>query len=144
MNSCSVALVVSDFNSEITSIMLSTAKKRLAELHAAVAFEVHVPGAYEIPLAVSKAIAKDEVDGVIALGAVLKGGTDHDQVIAHGVAQKLLDISVSAGKPVALGIIGPNVTPDQARERQKAYARHAAETVVTMIASVSERWPKKS
>ena len=80
-----------------------------------------------------KLLQKKEIDGIVAIGAVLQGGTDHDQVVAHSVARKLLDLSAKYEKPVALGISGPNITWEQARKRTKEYAERAVDTVIEVI-----------
>ncbi|HLC62153.1 MAG TPA: 6,7-dimethyl-8-ribityllumazine synthase, partial [Candidatus Nanoarchaeia archaeon] len=90
-------------------------------------------GAFEIPFAVSKLLKDKNIDGVVTLGTVIKGGTDHDQVVAHSVARKLLDLSAKYEKPVALGISGPNITWEQARKRTKEYAERAVDTVIEVI-----------
>ena len=128
-----IAVVVSRFNSEITSKMNLAAQQRIKQQKAKLAKVVEVPGAFEIPLAVKKLLDDKNIDGVITLGTVIKGDTDHDQVVAHSVARKLLDLSAKYDKPVALGISGPNITWKQAKKRIKEYSERAVDTVLEML-----------
>ncbi|MEK6946032.1 MAG: 6,7-dimethyl-8-ribityllumazine synthase, partial [Nanoarchaeota archaeon] len=89
--------------------------------------------AFEIPFAVNKLLKDKNIDGVVTLGTVIKGGTDHDQVVAHSVARKLIDLSSEYNKPVALGISGPNISWEQAKKRIKEYANRAVDTVIEML-----------
>lgn len=124
-----VGIVVSRFNEEITSKMLESALSAAKELGIEIVQTVHVSGAFEIPFAAKQLLKLKEIEGVATLGAVIKGETDHDQVIAHSVAKKLLDLSIEYDKPVSLGISGPNITKKQAMERAKEYGKRSLETL---------------
>ncbi len=128
-----IAIVVSRFNEEITSKMKSIAENRIKELKCQVVKAVEVPGAFEIPLAVKRLLENKNVDAVVTLGAIIKGGTDHDKAIAHSVAKKLLNLSCKYNKPVSLGVIGPNATWEQAEKRMEEYAVRAVDSVVEVL-----------
>jgi 6,7-dimethyl-8-ribityllumazine synthase len=122
--------------------MLQKAMDHARFLGLEIAYVYRVPGTYEIPYAVNQLLAKDGVDGVVVLGAVIKGETKHDEVIAHQAARKILDLMIQYNKPVGLGIIGPGATRGQALERVEDYARRAVESVAKMIRrskSIAER-----
>jgi 6,7-dimethyl-8-ribityllumazine synthase len=84
-------------------------------------------------LLVDKLLRRDDVDAVVALGAIITGATKHDEVIAHQIARKLMDLSEKYGKPVALGISGPGMNRMQALERVDDYARRAVEAAVKLV-----------
>ena len=128
-----IAIVVSRFNEEITMKMRDKAVQRAKELQADVIKIVEVPGCFEIPLAVKKLLEDKNIDGVVTIGTVIKGGTDHDEVVAHAVAKKLLDLSIQYNKPVSLGISGPNITWKESEKRIEEYAVRAVESVVKML-----------
>lgn len=128
-----LGLVVSTFNYEITGEMRKRAEQRAKEVGARVIKVLEVPGSYEIPLAVKELLDEKEIEGVVTLGTIIKGGTDHDAVIAHAIANKLLDLSVEYGKPVSLGISGPNITWQQAEKRVEEYALRAVDSVVKAL-----------
>lgn len=128
-----IAVVASLFNREVVDPMVEKALARAREHDMKVAAVVRVPGAFEIPLAVQRLLARDDIDGAVAIGAVIKGETLHDEVIMNAASQALMDIVLRTGKPVGLGITGPGMTDDQAIERIGNAAR-AVDAVVAMDA----------
>ena len=112
------AIIVSRFNEEITSGLLKGARKALAE--AAVRDEditvVHVPGAFEIPVAARRVADLGTVDAVIGLGCLIKGDTMHFEYIAAATSQGMMNVSTATGIPVAFGVLTA-MTDRQAEER---------------------------
>ena len=128
-----LAIVVSDFNKQITSKMLATALMNAKGLKAEVSFVVHVPGVFDMPLAVDMLLRKNNDDAIVTLGAVIKGDTKHDEIVAENAARLIADLSLKYGKPVALGISGPGMTPAQARDRAGAVPARAVRAAVSMV-----------
>lgn len=133
-----LGIVVAEFNMDVTMIMEAKARDHARLLGAEVVKVVRVPGAYDTPLAVKVLLERGDVDAVAVLGAVIKGDTDHDEVVAHQAARKLLDLSLEYGKPVTLGIIGPGASRIQALERAEEYARRAVEAAVKMLRAIED------
>ncbi len=133
-----LGIVVAEFNYDITRLMLEKAKEHAEFLGAKVVKVIKVPGTFDMPLAVKKLLKREDVDAVVTLGAVIKGETDHDQVVAHQAARKIMDLSLEYEKPVTLGVIGPGATRMQAMERIEEYARRAVEAAVKMVRRLSE------
>ena len=113
--------------------MEKKALQHAKKLKVEIAKIVKVPGAFEIPLAVSKVISDKNIAGIVTLGAVIKGDTDHDMVITRSVAKKLLDLSIEFKKPISLGILGPNITWELADKKKGEYAARAVDAVVRML-----------
>ena len=112
------AIVVSRFNSLVTDQMLSGCLDCLTR-HGARDRDitvVRVPGAFEIPLTVAKIARAKRADAVIALGAVIRGATPHNDHIANEVTKGLAQVSLETGIPIGYGVITPN-TLEQAIER---------------------------
>jgi 6,7-dimethyl-8-ribityllumazine synthase len=128
-----IGIVVAEFNYDITYLMLQKAINHAKFLGLEPSIIVKVPGTFEIPLAVSKLLVRKDIDGVVALGAVIKGATKHDELVAGQTARKLMDMMVEYGKPVGLGLIGPGATRAQALERVEDYARRSVEAVAKML-----------
>jgi 6,7-dimethyl-8-ribityllumazine synthase len=101
---------------DITSKMLEQAKK-IAINNDAEFKVVKVPGSFEIPFATKKLLEKDDINGVVTLGAIIQGSTKHDDIIAHTVAKSITELSLEFNKPVVLGVNGPGMSRDQAIER---------------------------
>lgn len=129
-----LAIVVSEFNREITFHMLEKAKEQAAKVGAKVACVFYVPGAFDTPLAVERLLKKRDIDAVITLGAVIKGDTRHDDIVAENAARLIADLSLKYGKPVALGITGPGMTIEQAQERQEIVPARAVNAAANMVA----------
>jgi 6,7-dimethyl-8-ribityllumazine synthase len=133
------AIVVSRFNEEITSGLLAGARAALAE--ASVRDDdvtvVHVPGAFEIPVASLHLAESGEYDAVICLGCLIKGETMHFEYIAAAASQGIMNVSTVTGVPVAFGVLTA-VTDEQAEARSAPgpgnKGREAALAAVEMAA----------
>ena len=101
------ALVVSRFNDLITGRLLEGALDTLRR-HG-VADErvtvVWVPGAIELPLVSARLAARTDVDAVIALGCIIRGGTPHFDYVAAEAAKGLAGVMTATGKPIAFGVL---------------------------------------
>lgn len=128
-----LGIVVSEFNYDITYMMLQRVLDHVEFLGATVEKVLKVPGAFDMPLAIKKLLGMDEIDAVVTLGTVLKGDTDHDQVVAQHAARKMMDLALEYGKPVTLGVSGPGVTRAEATERIDEYAKRSVESAVKMV-----------
>ncbi len=100
------AIVVARFNSGITEKLLAGAIEALASAQAKSYKVFYVPGAFELPLAAQR-LAK-AFDGIIALGAVIRGDTPHFDYVAGAAAQGLLRVMLDTGKPIAFGVLTTN------------------------------------
>ena len=114
-----LAVVVSEFNSEITFKMLQSARDHVSKVSADIRYFLYVPGTFDMPLAVEQLLRKKNVDAVVTLGAVIKGDTRHDDIVAENAARLIADLSLKYGKPVTLGVAGPGMTIEQARKRAR-------------------------
>jgi len=132
-----IAIAVSEFNYDVTLLMLERAKEEVSFLGASLGPVLKTPGVFDIPLAAKALLARPEVDAVVALGAVIEGETQHDEVVMHQAARKLADLAVETGKPVGLGISGPGETRLQAQDRIEN-AANAVRAVVKMLGRLRE------
>ncbi len=132
MEKVRLGIVVSEFNYDVTYIMLQKAISHAKFLGAEVRYVVKAPGTFDTPILVHELLQKPDVDAVVVLGAVIQGETKHDEVVAQQAARKLLDLSIQFGKPVTLGVIGPGATRLQALERAEEYARRAVEAAIKL------------
>ena len=126
-----IGAVVSEFNYDITMVMLERAKEHAHFLGAEITQTVKVPGVFDMGLAIKKLLDRKDINGVVALGAVIEGETEHDEVVIQHATRKIADLSVEYNKPVGLGISGPGMTRLQAEERIER-AKNAVEAVVKL------------
>jgi 6,7-dimethyl-8-ribityllumazine synthase len=108
------AIVVARFNSAITQKLLEGARQALKQAGAESFDEFWVPGAFELPLAAKRLATR--YDGIIALGAVIRGETPHFEYVAAEAARGLQQVAVECGKPVAFGVLTTD-TNEQAEAR---------------------------
>lgn len=125
-----IAIVTAEFNEEITSRMLDVALEKAKELKLDVRYSCKVPGSYDMPIIVDTLLQKNDVDAVVTLGAIIKGQTKHDEVIANATAKSLTELSVRHKKPVSLGIAGPGMQERHAHARIRPVAERAVEAVL--------------
>jgi 6,7-dimethyl-8-ribityllumazine synthase len=118
-----IAVVAARFNQEVTDGMVEAAEQAIDERGHEHAATVRVPGAFDTPVVTQQLLSRADVDGVAVLGAVVTGDTDHDQVLMHSTTKTLQQLSLEWGKPVALGITGPGMDAQEARERVDAAAQ---------------------
>lgn len=125
-----IAIVTAEFNEEITSRMLEIALEKAKSLKITVKYSCKVPGSYDMPIIVDSLLSKNDIDGVVTLGAIIKGQTKHDEVIALTTAKSLTELSLRHKKPVSLGISGPGMQERHAYARIRPVAERAVEAVV--------------
>lgn len=128
-----LGLVVSEFNNEITYKMLARAKQYIKRADASIRYVCYVPGSFDMPLMIGELLKKKDVDAVVTLGAVIKGETSHDEIIAGNVARLIADLSLRSGKPVSLGVTGPSMTIEQAMERIEIIPMRAVDAAIKMV-----------
>ena len=133
MRTIRLAIVVAEFNREITNKMLHTAKIHAKKLNIQVKKICQVPGTFDIPLMVEKILKSEHIDAIVTLGAVIKGETGHDIIIANNTARLLADLSLKYQKPVTLGITGPEMTIKQANKRAISVPKRAVEAALKMV-----------
>jgi 6,7-dimethyl-8-ribityllumazine synthase len=137
-----IAIVAARFNSFVVEHLISGAKEALLksgtketniELY-------YVPGAFEIPLALKKAVNTGKFDGIVALGAVIRGGTPHFEYVAGECVKGISQISLDSEIPIAFGVLTVD-TVEQAIERSGSSENkgaEAAESVIRMISLIEK------
>ncbi len=122
--------MTAEFNQEVTSKMFDVALEKAKNLKLNIKFTCKVPGIFDMPIVIDALLQKNEVDAVVTLGAVIKGETKHDELIANAVAQSLTQLAIKYKKPVTLGITGPGMTERQALARIRPVAERAVDAVI--------------
>jgi len=142
---CRFGIVVSRFNPEVTTGLLRGARTALAEAGVAESdiSVVHVPGAFEIPLAAMKLAQGKRIDAIITLGCLIKGDTMHFEYIASAAAQGIMNVTTATGVPVAFGVL-TTLTDEQAAERAadnpNNKGREAALAAIEMATLLRRLW----
>jgi len=113
-----LGIIVSKFNEFITEKLLSgalDAVRRLGGNEENITV-VKVPGAFEIPLVAKQMIRQNTFDGIVCLGAVIKGDTPHFDLVVNEATKGIAGLSLETGVPLAFGVLACN-TLEQAIER---------------------------
>jgi 6,7-dimethyl-8-ribityllumazine synthase len=134
-----IALLVSRFNSFVVESLLAGALDTLKR-HGADERElciVRVPGAYEMPVAAKRLAASQRYEAIIALGAVIRGGTPHFEYVAGECTKGLSQVSLQYDIPIAFGVLTVD-SIEQAIERAGTKAGNkGAEAAMSTIEMVS-------
>ncbi len=130
-----VAVVVSRFNKEITDKLQEGAIEYLEECEGVQIELITVPGAVEIPLTCQWVLNRG-FDGVVALGAVIRGETSHYDYVCNSVTDGITQLMLKTNKPIAFGVLTTE-NEEQALDRVGGKHGHkgrdAAQTVMEMI-----------
>jgi len=133
------ALVASRFNSFIVDQLEAGAIDALVR-HGAKKEDIHLvkaPGAFELPIVVQKLAASKKYDAIIALGAVIRGGTPHFEYVAGECVKGIAQVSLQYSVPVSFGVLTVD-TLEQAIERAGTKAGNkGAEAALSAIEMVS-------
>jgi 6,7-dimethyl-8-ribityllumazine synthase len=134
------ALVVSRFNSFVVESLVDGALDAL-ERHGEVNEQditlVRVPGAYELPITAKKLAEQNKYDAIIALGAVIRGGTPHFEFVAGECNSGLAKVSLEYGIPISFGVITTD-SIEQAIERSGTKAGNkGAEAAISALEMVN-------
>lgn len=92
-----------------------------------------VPGSMEVPLALDRLLASEEVEGAACLGIIEKGETQHGLAMGQAVIKSIIELQISWDKPVGLGIIGPGAEPEHIEPRLEPHARAAIAAISSMV-----------
>ncbi len=144
MSDAHILIVEARFYPDIADELVAGAKAKL-EAAGATSEVVSVPGAFEIPAAISLASQSGQFDGYIALGCVVRGETSHYDYVCGESARALMDLSVSRHLPIGYGILTVE-DQDQAMVRaarnQKNKGADAAEACLSVL-DLKSKWSTK-
>jgi 6,7-dimethyl-8-ribityllumazine synthase len=132
------AIVWSRFNRPIVSKLLEGARDCLAERGVSddAVYIAEVPGAWELSYAARQLALSGRFDAIIALGAVIRGGTPHFEYVCDGATRGLLRVMLDTGLPIVFGVL---TTDDEQQALERAggsrgnKGRDAALTAIEMV-----------
>ena len=133
-----IAIVAAKFNFFVVEHLISGAKEALLK-SGTKENDIkifYVPGAFEIPLALKKVVGTGKFDGVVALGAVIRGGTPHFEYVAGECVKGISQISLDSEIPIAFGVLTVD-TVEQAIERSGSSENKGAEAAESTIQMIS-------
>ncbi|MGE4428395.1 MAG: 6,7-dimethyl-8-ribityllumazine synthase [Solirubrobacteraceae bacterium] len=131
------AIVAATFYRDLADRLIAGARAVLAEAGEPGAEVFEVPGAFELPMAAKLLADTGRYAGVICVGAVIRGETDHYDYVCGEAARGIQDVQLTTGVPTAFGVLTVD-TMEQAIARaggdKRDSGRHAAEAVLSLVA----------
>ena len=117
-NKCRVGIIKSSWNNKITDLLYNSAHSFLIDsgVQEKNIISKVVPGSMELVYMSNYLLLENKLDGIIALGCIIKGQTDHDVYISNAVANCITNVSIKNNKPVIFGVLTTN-NLNQALER---------------------------
>ena len=131
------AIAVARFYGDLAERLLAGARGAFAEAGDPQLQVFDVPGAFELPLAAKHAAETGRFNGVVCLGAVIRGETDHYDFVCAETARGIMQVQLETGVPCAFGVL-TCATMEQALARsgggKRDQGRHAAEAAMALVA----------
>ena len=127
-----IAIVCGSFHRTEVEKMLEWASDEASKHELTIDEVVWVPGAMEVPLAIDRLLARDDIEGAACLGIIEKGQTQHGLAMGQAVIKSIIDLQLAWDKPVGLGIIGPGAEPEHIGPRLEPHARAAVAAISKM------------
>jgi 6,7-dimethyl-8-ribityllumazine synthase len=130
------AIIVARFYEDLAERLVSGAQQALASAGRSAAEVFDVPGAFELPLAARYAAESGRFAGVLCLGAVIRGETDHYDFVCAETARGLMRVGLDTGVPCSFGVLTCQ-TMEQALARagggKRDQGSHAAQAAMRMV-----------
>ena len=130
-----ICIVMSTYNHDVTNEVLLSAKKELNKFGIKKVENIEVPGAFEIPVTISRLAKK--YDGFIAIGCIIKGETINFDLISNAITNGIMQISVNEKKPIGNAIL-TCFNKNQARDRFDRGAE-AAKAIIAVLKNGSKK-----
>lgn len=128
-----IVIVAGLFHKEYVETMLEEARSVAKVAKLEVVNEIWVPGSLEKPLILKHELMKPDVAGAVVLGIIERGETKHGLVMGQAVFKTILELELEFMKPIGVGILGPEILPNQIESRLKPHAKNAVLAVKTML-----------
>jgi len=115
----SFAIVVADFYADLAAQLEDGARRGLRDCGVAddAVEVVRVPGCFELPIAARRLISGSKIDGVVALGVVIRGDTPHFDYVAGECARGIMNVQLTSGVPIGFGVL---TTENRAQAEERA------------------------
>jgi len=97
-------VIAAQWHEQVMNGLLDGARRALADSEVADVTEIRVAGTYELPVAAAR-VARADVDAIVALGVVIRGGTPHFEYVCGAATDGLTQISVTTGIPIGFGVL---------------------------------------
>ena len=133
-----IAIVVAEWNEQITQGLLNGAYNTLLKHHVAKKNIViqYVPGSFELPLGAQTLLEKTTLDAVICLGSVIQGETKHFDFVCNATALGIKDVALKYNKPVIFGVLTDNTMQQAIDHSGGKHGNKGDEAAITALKMV--------
>jgi 6,7-dimethyl-8-ribityllumazine synthase len=131
----SVAIVAGSYHKEKVEKMVEIVKSLSLENDLLIEETCWVPGSMELPLQIKRLLLRESIEGIIVLGIIEKGETDHGLVMGQAVTNSIIDLQLLSMKPIGFGLIGPGAEEEQIAKRVEVHAKQAVFAVAEMLSN---------
>ena len=128
-----IAIICGSYHKKEIEEMLELATDQAKIEGFEVAEVIWVPGAMEVPLALSRQVHRDDIDAAACLGIIEKGSTQHGLAMGQAVMRSIINLQLETDKPIGLGIIGPGAEPEHIPARMEPHARASISAISSML-----------
>ena len=128
-----IAVVCGSFHQSEIKRMLKYAQDSASNLSLEIVEIIWVAGSMEIPLALDRLLASEEIDGAACLSIIEKGETGHGAAMGNAVIKTILELQLVHDKPIGLGIIGPGAELHHIEARLEPHARASIEALTALL-----------
>ena len=128
-----VGIICTSFHKEEMDMMLHHASEESISNGLELAVIEWVPGVMEIPLTVNRMLKENNLKGIVTLGIIEEGETQHGVVIGQAVISAIINLQLKYNIPIGLGIIGPGAKKEHIAPRIKPHSIAAVKAVAKML-----------
>ena len=128
-----IGIICTSFHKEEMEKMLHYATEESVSNGFEIAVLKWVPGVMEIPLTIDRMITENNLEGIVTLGIIEEGETQHGLVMGHAVINSIINLQLEYNIPIGLGIIGPGAKKEHITPRLESHSRAAVNAIYRMI-----------
>ncbi|MBI2416053.1 MAG: 6,7-dimethyl-8-ribityllumazine synthase [Candidatus Kerfeldbacteria bacterium] len=129
----SLAILTTIINSTTIAAMVKAARAEAIRQQADIRVVIKTVGCLDMPVIAQALLMQPHIDGLVVLGAVAQGDTDHDEVVVETMTLTITQLAVQYRKSVGFGVIGPGAKRSQFKNRTAEYAKRAVQATVHNI-----------
>jgi len=128
-----LAILTTTINPDTIAAMVIAASTAATQYEVEIVSVTATVGCLDMPVIAQALFKNKQVDGLVVLGAVAQGETQHDELVVNVMTTAIVNLSLQHNKPVGFGVIGPGAKPSQFKKRTTEYAQRAVEAVVNNL-----------
>ena len=127
-----IGIICTSFHKEEMESMLHYATEQSISNGFEISLIQWIPGVMEIPLAINRMIAENNIEGIVTLGIIEEGKTQHGAVMGQAVISSIINLQLKYNIPIGLGIIGPGSKKEHIQPRIEPHSRAAVNAITKM------------